>query len=214
MKIIEDHRRLSKIIEDHRRSLKIIKDHWRSPKITEDHRRSLQIIVDHQKSTKIIKDHWRFSKISEDHHIFFWKLFKLYKLSSIVSYIFNTQILTIWSRSRRCIHSWRSHDFNQFKSECRDIIFDLIDIIFSDAFIFSFSLFLGHVASNQVSHHSLQSQIRTKIAHRQDIEWAIRFGNVGLLLRKWTGCSRIVEKQSNNSCRLYQRNQIFTPKSG
>jgi hypothetical protein len=42
----------------------------------------------------------------------------------------------------------------------RNVVFDFVDVVFSDALVLSLPLLLGHVAPDQIPHYGLQRRIK------------------------------------------------------
>lgn len=63
------------------------------------------------------------------------------------------------SRGCWCIHSRLLQDLNKFTSECADVLFYFIDVVFSDTFPLCFPLLHSHVSSHKISHDTLIPQI-------------------------------------------------------
>lgn len=53
------------------------------------------------------------------------------------------------------VHATSFQDFNDFTSECADILFYLVHIVFGDTLWLGFSLFNCHISSHQISHYLL-----------------------------------------------------------
>ena len=72
-------------------------------------------------------------------------------------------ICTLTCTSASCcgsVHSRVLENLNELTTKCRDVLFDLVDIIFCDTFTLCLALLDGYVPPDQIPHDTLPTQVR------------------------------------------------------
>ena len=99
-----------------------------------------------------ILNRWSFSLIRNGLK---FQILTFHKTTLFLSVLFTARPRRSWRR-RSTAHPRRSHHFDHLEAEGRDVVLDLVDVVFGDTLVFCFTLLFCHISSHKISHDVLR----------------------------------------------------------